>query len=256
PSGSFDQAKIGPRAILRDGTTGWKMWYEAGSGANKGSAAYAMSADGIKWTKYAENPVMIPTEPWEGGATRVVGEITPTTVLKENDIYKMWYHAIDARKVRQIGYATSTDGINWTKFGGNPILKPGHGDAWDAGGIGEPTVIKVGSTFFMYYMRTVEQHGIGLATSPDGINWMKYSANPILTVGKRDSWDDGAMQMGAVFYDGTLFHMWFRARDAEWNFAIGYAWSVDGKSWTKSSRNPLLAKPNPPLGRGDDFGVE
>src|SRR5438105_15894323 len=64
------------------------------------------------------------------------------------------------------------------------------------------------------------------------------------------------MQVGGVFYDGNFFHMWFRARDSAWNYAIGYVWSADGKSWTKSSNNPVLAKPNRPLGKGDDYGVE
>lgn len=29
PTGSYDQLKIGPRAILREAPNVWKMWYEA-----------------------------------------------------------------------------------------------------------------------------------------------------------------------------------------------------------------------------------
>jgi predicted GH43/DUF377 family glycosyl hydrolase len=256
PKGSFDQLKIGPRAILREGPNDWKMWYEGAPAGNKSSVGYATSSDGLNWTKYPGNPIMIPSEPWEGGHNGFVGETSPATVLKEDGIYKMWYHSINASKVRQIGYATSTDAINWSKYRGNPTLRPGSPGAWDSGGIGEPTVIKVGSIFYMYYMRTIEKHGIGLATSPDGIYWTKYSDNPILTVGKPGSWDGGAMQIGGVVHEGNMFHMWFRARDAQWNFAIGYAWSVDGKGWAKSPKNPILSKPNPPIRKGDDYGVE
>ena len=256
PEDSFDQGKIGPRTILIEGPNDWKMWYEGEAGANKGSAGYATSHDGIKWTKYPDNPVMTPSEPWEGGPEGLVGEVTPTTVLKEGGVYKMWYHSIDASKVRRIGHATSSDGIHWTKYPGNPILEPGPPGDWDSGGIGEPTVIKVGSMFYLYYMRTIEDHGIGLATSPDGVHWTKYRGNPILTVGIPGSWDDKAMQVGGVVYDGNSFHMWFRAMNAQWSFAIGYAWSPDGKSWIKSPNNPILTKPERPLGKGDDHGVE
>jgi predicted GH43/DUF377 family glycosyl hydrolase len=255
--GSYDQLKIGPRAILRQGPGNWKMWYEAVFGANKASAGYATSPDGIQWTKYTGNPIITPSEPWEGGPDGRVGEITPTTVLKENGIYKMWYHSIDLRKVRRIGYATSHDGLHWKKYPSNPILKPGGRGHWDAGGIGEPMVIKVNSDYYMYYMRTTGKHGVGLALSPDGINWTKYSGNPILTVGPKGSWDDTWMEVGGVVYDGKNFHMWYRAQNRRFDGGgIGYAWSPDGKNWLKSPKNPLLKKPPSPIGKGDDHGME
>lgn len=35
PTGSYDQLKIGPRAILREAPNVWKMWYEAVPGGNQ-----------------------------------------------------------------------------------------------------------------------------------------------------------------------------------------------------------------------------
>ena len=43
PPGSYDELKIGPRAILREGPTTWKMWYEAAPSGNKSYTAYATS---------------------------------------------------------------------------------------------------------------------------------------------------------------------------------------------------------------------
>ncbi len=255
PTGSFDQLKIGPRAILREAPYDWKMWYEGVSGANRASVGYATSPDGIHWTKYPGNPIMTPSESWEGGPS---GEISPNTVLKENGMYKMWYHAYDSRtKGRSIGYATSVDGISWTKYTRNPILKPGFLWAWDRTSIAEPKVVKVGSTYHMYYMRATGTHGVGLATSPDGINWIKHSGNPLLTVGPRGAWDDTWFEVGDVVWDGRAFHMWYRAQRSRFDGGgIGYAWSLDGKNWTKDPNNPLLTKPNPPLAKGDDHGLE
>ena len=64
PTGSYDQLKIGPRAILREAPNVWKMWYEAVPGGNQSTTAYATSSDGLNWTKYAGNPVMSPSEAW------------------------------------------------------------------------------------------------------------------------------------------------------------------------------------------------
>ena len=257
PAGAFDQLKIGPRAILREGPNDWRMWYEGVSAGNKASAGYATSPDGIHWTKYPGNPIIRTLEPWEGGPDGRVGEVTPATVLKVDGLYRMWYHSIAADMVRRIGYASSLDGISWTKYPKNPILEPGAFWEWDAGGIGEPEVICVGTEYYMYYMRTTGHHGIGLATSPDGINWTKYSGNPVLTAGPRGSWDDEWFEVGGVVWDGRLFHMWFRAQNSRWDGGgIGYAWSRDGKKWTKSPANPLLTKPPSPLGKGDDYGLE
>jgi predicted GH43/DUF377 family glycosyl hydrolase len=167
PSGSFDQIKIGPRAILDEGPSDWKMWYEGVPAGNQSVAGYATSTDGLTWTKYAGNPVMTPTQTWEGvGGTN--HETSPSTVLKEGGVYKMWYHGIEGT-TRRIGYATSSDGITWTHYAGNPVLDVGANGEWDAGGIGEPKVIHVGSTYVMYYVHTVDPGGVGLATSADGV---------------------------------------------------------------------------------------
>src|SRR6185436_15124028 len=90
PSGAIDQLKLGPRAMLREAPGVWKMWYEAVPGGNKSLAAYATSSDGVSWTRYAGNPVMSPSAAWEGGASNATGETSPTSVLKEQGVYKLW----------------------------------------------------------------------------------------------------------------------------------------------------------------------
>jgi predicted GH43/DUF377 family glycosyl hydrolase len=110
PTGSYDELKIGPRAILRVAPNDWRMWYEAVPAGNQSYTAYATSPDGLAWTKYAGNPVMSPSEAWEGnGSTN--HEDSPTAVLKEDGLFKLWYHGISGT-TRQIGYAESIDGIN------------------------------------------------------------------------------------------------------------------------------------------------
>ncbi len=55
--------------------------------------------------KYPDNPVLKPTEPWEGKVVLLYG-----SVIREKDTYRVWYHAGG-----NVAYAQSKDGINWTK---------------------------------------------------------------------------------------------------------------------------------------------
>jgi predicted GH43/DUF377 family glycosyl hydrolase len=255
PAGSYDQLKIGPRAILREAPNVWKMWYEAVPGGNQSAAAYATSTDGLNWTKYAGNPVMSPSVAWEGagGANH---EDSPTSVLKEDGLYKLWYHGISGT-TRQIGYAESPDGLNWTKYAGNPVLTPGPAGAWDADTVCEPRVIHTGNQYVMFYTHCAASHGIGLATSNDGKTWTKYAGNPVLTVGPSGAWDSLQVSWGEVYYDGQRFLMWYPGHDNSANgFSLGVATSTDGKSWTRSPNNPVMTPPPQPLGKGDDLGVE
>jgi predicted GH43/DUF377 family glycosyl hydrolase len=255
-TGSYDQLKIGPRAILREAPNVWKMWYEAVPGGNQSTTAYATSSDGLNWTKYAGNPVMSPSVTWEGsgGANH---EDSPTAVLKEDGLYKLWYHGI-SNTTRAIGYAESKDGLSWTKFAGNPVLVPGSAGAWDADSVCEPRVVRVGAQYFMFYTHCAGPHGIGLATSADGKSWTKYSGNPVLAPAPGVTWDNQQVSWGEVYYDGQRFFMWYPGRKTTdtGGFSLGLATSIDGKVWTRSPNNPVMTPPPTPLGKGDDLGVE
>jgi regulation of enolase protein 1 (concanavalin A-like superfamily) len=94
------------------------MWYD-GHGVcdcNGGTFGYAWSLDGIDWTKYERNPVLL----LEDGDN-------PTTpkVLFDADsgTFEMWY----SRQCTDVlYYATSVDGITWCKYPGNPLLASGY----------------------------------------------------------------------------------------------------------------------------------
>ena len=257
PAGSYDQVKIGPRAMMREAPGVWKMWYEAVPAGNQSTTAYATSPDGHAWTKYAGNPVMIPSVAWEG-AGGMNHEDSPTAILKEHGIYKLWYHGISG-STRAIGYAESADGLNWTKYAGNPVLTPGQTGDWDADSICEPVVVKVGAQYDMFYSRCTGSGGIGLATSSDGKSWTKYVGNPVLSVSADpNAWDSQQIDWGGVYYDGQRFFMWYPGKKSTdtGGFSVGLAASTDGMNWTRSPNNPVMTPPAMPLGKGDDLGLE
>ena len=239
--GEFDAVKVGPRVVLKEGPTTYKMWYEGVPGPNRGSLGYATSRDGLTWNKFAGNPVLAPSEPWEGGAQ---GEISPGTVFKEGRVYKMWYHSWDGAH-RRIGYASSRDGLRWTKYFGNPVLDVGRSEAWDASQVVLPTVTRVGERYYMWYGGLGEKNDgwrIGLATSSDGIQWKRHPGNPVLTPGPPGTWDEWGVLPGGLIWDETGFHLWYPGFKKGLVPGIGYASSRDGLRWSRSLRNPVLSR--------------
>ncbi|MBI4243625.1 MAG: hypothetical protein HY606_06005, partial [Planctomycetes bacterium] len=81
------------------------------------SCRFAYAELGVDWVKYEGNPVLTlgAYGSWEAD------HVHNAVVIKEGTIYKMWYNGYDGQRSRT-GYATSPDGVNWTKYSGNPVL--------------------------------------------------------------------------------------------------------------------------------------
>ncbi len=237
-NGSWDDAAIWRPTVLKDGST-YKMWYSGYDGATR-RIGYAASTDGIHWTKYGSNPVLTPGS---SGAWDDFGVYAPS-VIYDGVVYKMWYRGRNSGGVNRIGYATSTDGIAWTKYGA--VLNLGSPGSWDAVDVTEPTVIKVGSTYHMWY---VGYDGItlriGHATSSDGITWIKDVANPVLNLGASGNWDWLDVYGPSIVKVGNEFRLWYSGDTLPSAYQTGYATSLDGITWTRQqkliSEGPLNA---------------
>jgi hypothetical protein len=232
PAGSLDDDKTGPRVVIKESATSYKMWYEAVPAPNASTVGYATSTDGKSWTK--QGSVLSPSAPWEGG---VNGEISPNTILIEGGVYKMWYHSFGPDGKRRIGYATSPNGLSWTKNPA-PVLDVGADGAFDDYMVTEPRVFKLeNGSYRMYYggMRNSErgQYRLMTANSSDGVTWTR--TNQVLF----------GPSLGAGFgivKDDAQWHMWY-----DQNFStLNYASSPDGIVWTPGPNNPVLTlNPNP-----------
>ncbi len=198
------------------------------------------------WQKYASNPVLAPSQEWEA-ANGVIGP----RVIKVGNVYKMWYTGLGSN--RQIGLATSTDGIHWTKTP-NPVLSYGQPGNFDADHVDYASVLFHNNQYWMWYTgwnSGVRQ--IGLATSPDGVNWTKYSGNPVLTVGGSSTWEAQSVFAPCVIFDGNAFKMWYNA-SGQYVQAGGYAESNDGIHWNKHQNNPVLT-PVPNFWESNAVGI-
>ncbi|KPL11699.1 MAG: hypothetical protein AMS23_07385 [Bacteroides sp. SM1_62] len=221
------------------------MWYTGGQGTLLGHIGYATSIDGINWQKYENNPVLDtgPEDSWDHHA------IGFPTVIIVNDTCHMWYAGASDQIAVQIGYATSTDGINWKKYENNPVIQLGNAGSWEETWVYMPCVIYNESTFHMWYSGSTGdpsdyipwKEEIGYASSSDGKSWTKHSSNPVFKVNTTGKWDDYEISGPTVLFHNDMFHMWYTgAAAASPLYHIGYATSADGISWQRNNSNPLL----------------
>jgi hypothetical protein len=106
---------IASPSVIKDGA-GYKMWYArlTVAGANiMYSIGHATSPDGMAWTHVAgARTGGAVLERYADGSFDSVGVYFPS-VVKDGDVYKMWYSG--QGEDGGIGYATSADGISWTR---------------------------------------------------------------------------------------------------------------------------------------------
>ena len=88
-------------------------------GAGHSWIGHATSPDGKTWTRTATRPVLAPEAPWEKAAV-----MCPHVLWDEEaKRYQMWYSGGEQYEPDAIGYATSPDGLSWTKHADNPIFR-------------------------------------------------------------------------------------------------------------------------------------
>ncbi|MGD8777546.1 MAG: hypothetical protein PVH88_01135 [Ignavibacteria bacterium] len=221
--------------IVSDQTT--YVTIELSAAATSGNLSINVTweeGDGINWTVYSGNPVL------DLGASGEWDDydVAHPSIIYNGTYYEMWFGGYDGSN-HSIGYATSTDGINWSKYSGNPVLNYGDSGEWDDY-IASPSVIYDGTSYEMWYSGyDGSNYRIGYASSQDGINWTKYSGNPVMNLGTSGEWDDQSVSYPSVIYNGTHYEMWYTGYDGT-NCRIGYATSTDGINWSKNSGNPVL----------------
>ena len=145
----------------------------------------------------------------------------------------------------------------WTRYAGNPLLTEGSSGSWDDHGATFSSVIydSLAGEFRMYYHGfSGGTHQIGLATSPDGLNWTKFAGNPVFTPGP-SAWDNGSVRVPMVWKEGLTDYRMIYTGSGSGGMQVGYATSTDGISWTKHPSNPVFNDPVWATGATENWGV-
>ena len=142
--------------IQEDGL--YKMWF---SWRAKHSMGYTESVDGVHW----KEPVVV-LAPCDSGWEKLVNR---SSVVHKGELYYMWYTG-QTDTTSQIGFATSKDGIHWTRQSDKPVLTAEA--PWEKVAVMCPDVRWNEETqlFEMRYSggEQYEPNAIGYATSPAG----------------------------------------------------------------------------------------
>jgi predicted GH43/DUF377 family glycosyl hydrolase/regulation of enolase protein 1 (concanavalin A-like superfamily) len=229
PAVSWDGAAVLKPTVLKD-AGGYKMWYDGVGFDGNTQIGLAISRDDQAWSKFVGNPILDgDPDAWDAS-----GEHAPF-VMKDGSTYKMWYEGFNG-SLRQLGYATSPDGIHWTKYAGNPVLQAGP-EGYDQWVAGHGTVLHEDGQYKLWYHAIGDQGIIiAYATSPDGINWTKEG--PAL-IGAPGEWDEMLWGPSVLKVDGT-YMMWYAASSSLYPPSIGVATSADGANWTRPVEGPVI----------------
>ncbi len=148
----------------------WKMWYASSTGylpvdgriEPVYQVKYAESADGIEWKR--NNTICLDY--------KFAGEANARpTVVKEGDLFRMWYCArgsvnyrSDKQQSYRIGYAESTNGVDWTRM--DDLVGIDRSETgWDSLMMAYPFVYEHGGQKHMLYCGDgFGETGFGVAT--------------------------------------------------------------------------------------------
>jgi predicted GH43/DUF377 family glycosyl hydrolase len=198
-----------PIVAKRKGT--YHMWY-TGQATGRSWIGYATSNDGMAWKRASDQPVLAAEEPWEK-----VAVMCPHVTWDEGQsLFRMWYSGGEQYEPDAIGYATSADGLRWTKSPSNPIFAGDPNNEWERHKVTACQVIRHGNSYLMFYIGFKDVHSaqIGVARSPDGVtNWQRHPENPIISPGQ-NTWDGDACYKPFAIYqqEKDRWVLWYNGR--------------------------------------------
>ena len=146
---------------------------------------------------------------------------------KQENIFKMWYSAGETYEPDVICYATSKDGINWTKYKNNPIFIANKNKfCLDSFKVGGSDVHKISNNkYIMFYIgySDINTARIFIAKSKNGINNWKRLDTPIIKPTK-GQFDSDACYKPTALYDKKKkeWLIWYNGRRKNKEF-IGLA---------------------------------
>jgi hypothetical protein len=176
------------------------------------------------WIPYPGNPLFAGT-----GANTWDRQIRERGfILREPDAWRLWYTGYDpSRSERKaLGYATSPDGIRWTRHPGNPVFDR----LWTE----DVFVVKHEGVYQMFAEGARDiAHRL---TSRDGVRWEDQGTLDVRTTSGAPI-AAGAYGTPTVWIEGGTFHLFYEREDK----GIWLASSTDLRVWTNVRDDPVIA---------------
>lgn len=217
-------SKIRERGYILKEDSIYHMWY---TGFREGPdeamhLGYATSLDGLKWTRYENNPVMDS------------GWVEDMMVVRHEDVYYMFAEGTD-----DVAHMlTSSDRVDWKEHG--PLdIRQANGEALSPGPYGTPTVWVEDGVWNLFYERN--DQGIWLARSTDRKVWTNVQDEPVIRMGPEKYDQYGVAVNQIVKHKGTYYAYYHATEFEDWHeWTSCVAISDDLVHWTKYGQNPIM----------------
>src|SRR5690348_2852719 len=188
-----------------------------------------------EWHRMATVPILAPGKvAWESAGT-----FNPAVVRRDGK-FVMLYRAQDKNGTSRLGYATSRDGVHFTRRT-QPVLAP-ETDYEKDGGVEDPRLVKIEGTWYLTYTGYNKHYAqLCLATSRDLIHWQRRG---ILLPAYKGKWNVKWTKSGAIIPRkiGGKWWMYYLGTKPDNTDQMGLAWSTDLLHWTDALDEPVLAR--------------
>jgi predicted GH43/DUF377 family glycosyl hydrolase len=234
--------------MFRNGFKAWPASVQIG---------YLTSPDGIKWTEASPDPVL----KTEDVSYAKVAALASSAVVEDDGTWALYFYTWNSYAALaadgEIGRTTAADPAGPWKVDDAPVLKLGSAGEWDEGQLSGPSVLRTDKGYIMFYtgFNKKNQGMVGMATSEDGVHWMKYDdpatkdapfaeSDPVLRY--TEDWEATTAYQPRVVPTPDGFVMVYRSVGAQpgpasrGKMRLGLATSKDGIHWTKDARNPVF----------------
>jgi len=152
-------------------------------------------------------------------------------VMRDGDLWKLWYTGYDGSKDgrRMLGYATSPDGIHWTRSPRNPLYR--------AHWVEDMMIVKDGGKYYLFAEGKDDR--AHLLVSDDGLAWKRRGQLDVrLKDGKPIP--DGPYGTPTAWHEKGTWYLFYERGDR----GVWLATSKDLKVWQNVQDEPVL-KPGP-----------
>jgi sucrose-6-phosphate hydrolase SacC (GH32 family) len=151
-------------------------------------------------------------------------------ILREDGIWKLWYTGYSGKDgTRLLGYATSPDGIEWTRHPGNPLLR----DLW----VEDMMVLKHDGKYFMFAEGLNDR--AQLLVSANGTEWQRLGSLDVRLKSGQPI-PEGPYGTPTAWHENGVWHLFYERGD----LGVWLATSRDLKVWTNVQDEPVL-RPGP-----------
>jgi len=164
-------------------------------------------------------------------------------MIRQGNQIIMLYRAQDANGTSRLGYASSDDGLHFTRRA-EPVLSP-EMPYEENGGVEDPRPIKTRKTFYLTYTGYNKKDAqLCLATSHDLLHWERKG---ILLPAYQGNWNRRWTKSGAIVskkIHGKYWMYWLGTSSGGISAGIdemGLSYSKDLIHWTEATKTPVLA---------------